>query len=280
MTEGKKNFFELLDSKSALILGVVAGFLFLCTIGFAILLYLFLSGSGCELFKVSAKNNATIESIPVANNNQPVANAPKSDKPVVELFVMSYCPYGLQMEKAVLPAWKLLDKKANISIKFVSYAMHGLTELEENTRQYCIATEQSDKIIAYLECFTQKDDYKSCLTQAKINVSKMNSCVTATDKKFGTLEKYKDQTTWLSGRYPLYPVHEDLNNKYGVQGSPTLVINGQEVSVSRTPEAVKTAICNSFYSQPDECKQTLSNTQAGAGFGNTAGTGANVECET
>lgn len=64
--------------------------------------------------------------------------AVKSDKPTVELFVMSYCPYGTQMEKALIPAKELLGDKANISIKFVAYTMHGAKETQENTRQYCI----------------------------------------------------------------------------------------------------------------------------------------------
>lgn len=270
--EEKKSFFELLDAKSALIVGVVAGFLIICTIGFFIMLFMALNGK-LNLF-VAAKDEPVIANQqPTANNNQPApANIPKSNKPIVEVFVMSYCPFGLQMEKAVLPAWELLKNKADISIKFVSYAMHGLKEVEENTRQYCIATEQADKYIAYLKCFTGKDDFASCLKEAKVSESKMNACVSATDKKFGTIVKYNDQSTWLSGRYPVYPVHADLNTKYGVQGSPTLIINGVEASVGRTPEAVKQAICAAFNSAPSECGTTLSAASPVAGFG--TGTGA------
>ena len=54
----------------------------------------------------------------------------------VELFVMSHCPYGVQMEKGILPVLKLLDTRIDFSLKFVDYAMHGKTELDEQTRQY------------------------------------------------------------------------------------------------------------------------------------------------
>lgn len=279
--EEKKSFFELLDAKSALIVGVVAGFLAICTIGFFIMLFMALNGK-LNLF-VAAKDEPVIANQqPTANNNQPApANIPKSNKPVVEVFVMSYCPFGLQMEKAVLPAWELLKNKADISIKFVSYAMHGLKEVEENTRQYCIATEQADKYIPYLKCFSGKDDYKACLKEAKVSESKMNNCVAATDKKFGTIVKYNDQSTWLSGRYPVYPVHADLNTKYGVQGSPTFIINGVEASVGRTPEAVKQAICAAFNTAPSECGTTLSTGSPVAGFGTGTGTATGgAECET
>jgi predicted DsbA family dithiol-disulfide isomerase len=50
--------------------------------------------------------------------------------------------------------------------------------------------------------------------------------------------------------------------KYGVSGSPTLIINGVEYAGSRTPEAYKQAICNSFDTAPAVCNTTLSTDQA------------------
>lgn len=264
--EEKKSFFASLDSKSAMVVGLVAGVLVICTIGFVVMLGLYFGGS-------SASKNVAITT-PSANqvvDNQeqtPPPVVPKSDKPKVELFVMSYCPFGLQMQKAYLPAWELLKDKADIDMKFVSYAMHGLKEIEENTRQYCIQQAQPAKYRTYLKCFTGKDDYASCLSEAGISAGSLNSCVNSTNKKFGTLDKYNDQATWLSGRYPLYPVDADLNDKYGVQGSPTLVINGvQAENVGRTAEAVKQAICAGFNNAPAECQQTLPNTTYQPSFG-------------
>lgn len=37
---------------------------------------------------------------------------PKSDKPKVELFVMSYCPYGTQMEKSIYPCNEITWKQS------------------------------------------------------------------------------------------------------------------------------------------------------------------------
>lgn len=270
--EGKKKFFESLEPKSALIVGAVAGVLTLCTIGFVILLFVVING------RAAAKNtNVIAVDNQAPAQNAPVANAPKSDRPAVELFVMSYCPYGLQMEKAYLPAMELLKNKADISVKFVSYAMHDLKELEENTRQYCIQSEQSDKFIPYLKCFTGKDDYKACLATAGVNEGKMNACVGATNQKYGIITKYNDQSTWLNGRFPVYPIHQDLNTQYGVQGSPTLVINGAQSEAGRTPEAVKQAICAAFNSPPSECQKTLDTAAPAPGFGATTGGNANAQ---
>ncbi|MBU3941884.1 MAG: hypothetical protein KKF74_03150, partial [Nanoarchaeota archaeon] len=48
---------------------------------------------------------------------------PKKDKPEVELFVMSHCPYGTQIEKGMLPVARLLGDKIDFNIRFCSYAM-------------------------------------------------------------------------------------------------------------------------------------------------------------
>jgi len=266
----KKDFFSSLEPKSALIVGVVGGILVLGTIGFIVMLVMTFHG-GINL--ASAKSATTTDNTANANqgNTTPTPTVVKADKPVVDLFVMAYCPYGLQMEKAFLPVWSLLKNKASLDIKFVYYSMHGLKEIQENTRQYCIDKEQNDKYIAYLQCFTGKDDYKACLAQAKVNESKLNACTASTDKQFSITAKYNDQSTWLSGQYPLYPIYDALNKQYSIGGSPTLIINGAEASANRTPEAVKEAICASFNNAPSECQQKLSDAATSPGFGTATG---------
>ena len=41
----------------------------------------------------------------------------KTDIPTVDLFVMSYCPYGLQMERGILPAVEALGNKIKFNLK-------------------------------------------------------------------------------------------------------------------------------------------------------------------
>jgi hypothetical protein len=272
----KKGFFELLSPKSALVVGIVAGFLVICTIGFIVLGVMALT-RGINSPAGKTGSPSIVDDVAAATTG-PVAEAPKSDKPVVELFVMSYCPYGLQMEKAYLPVMELLKDKATMDIKFVSYAMHEKKEIDENTRQYCIQKDQASKFVAYLKCFTGKDDYKACLKEAGVSESKVNSCVTKADKEFGITAKYNDQSSWLSGQFPIYPVHAAQNEQYGVQGSPTLVINGAQVDAARSPEAVKQTICGAFNNPPAECAQTLSTQSAGAGFGTAVGAATDASC--
>lgn len=272
--DNNKSFFETLNPKTAIITGILAG---LGVIGVSASLVLAVMAMQGKIAYVGNPVKETVQ----AEQNQGL-DVVKTDKPSVELFVMSYCPYGLQMQKALLPVMELLKDKADISIKFVSYIMHDKKEIDENNLQYCLENEQQDKLVPYLKCFTVSGDSASCLKEVKVSESKLNSCISATDKKFGTTVAYNDKSTWLSGYYPLYPVHQELNELYGVQGSPTLVINGKQVQVARSPEAVKQAVCASFEEQPSECGQALSTASASPSFG--AGTdttgGAAAGCGT
>src|SRR3989344_3301377 len=67
-------------------------------------------------------------------NTNTLIDVSKSDKPVVEAFVFSYCPYGLQFEKALFPAYNLLKDKADFRIVAIG-AMHGEYEKTESLRQ-------------------------------------------------------------------------------------------------------------------------------------------------
>ncbi|MFA6375784.1 MAG: hypothetical protein WCX69_00075 [Candidatus Paceibacterota bacterium] len=198
----------------------------------------------------------------------------KSNKPDVKVFVMSYCPYGLQAQKMYLPVYDLLKNKTTMGIYFVNYAMHGKKELDENLRQYCIQKEQGDKMSAYLKCFTVAAtaadgtaEFAKCLTSAQIDQTKLTACVAATDKEFKVTAGFNDKSTWVSGQFPKFTVNDDLNTKYGVQGSPTIVINGQEVSIGRSPEEFLKAVCAAFNVSPAECNTKLSADQPSTGFG-------------
>ncbi len=216
----------------------------------------------------------------------PPQAVPKSEKPVVELFVMSYCPFGLQMEKAFVPVAKLLGEKADINVRSVSYAMHGLKEVEENTRQYCIQKVAPEKYWSYLECFLASNDAQSCMAAAGIPEEAVERCASDADEEFGISREWEEKARWLNGRFPRYPVDAELNQQYGVRGSPTVVINEKVVRLRRSAEAVKEAVCAAFTTPPPECERELSAVEerpgpgpVGAGGGSptgaaTAGCGA------
>ncbi|HDJ96441.1 MAG TPA: hypothetical protein ENG45_00005, partial [Candidatus Aenigmarchaeota archaeon] len=206
-----------------------------------------------------------IDMTKTVERTEQTTEVPKREKADVKLFVMSFCPFGLQAEKALLPVMKLLKDKADISIHFVYYAMHGEKEVYENLRQFCIQKEQKEKFYDYLLCFVQSGDAEKCIGEAGIDASKLRACMDDTDKRYGITENLNNRSTWYNGRFPRFDIDLDLNKKYNVQGSPTLVINDKVVRVTRSPEAFKEAICSGFNTPPEECNEKLSTKQASPG---------------
>lgn len=203
-------------------------------------------------------------------------NIAKTDKPKVELFVMSHCPYGTQVEKGILPATELLGDKIDFAIKFVDYAMHGEKEVYEELNQYCIQKGQPAKYNSYLKCFLKDGNSDACLKSTGINTADLKSCTSATDKTFKITEKFNDKSTWSNGQFAPFDIFKDENTAYGVQGSPTLVINGvQSKSGGRDSKSLLSAICSAFTNPPAECSQSLSSTQPSPGFGDGAAASQN-----
>lgn len=198
-----------------------------------------------------------------------VSDVEKSTKPIVELFVMSHCPYGTQMEKAMLPVAKLLDDKIDFEIKFVNYAMHGEKEVEEQLRQYCIQKEQNEKYISYLECFLKDGESETCLTSEEIDEGMLGTCFLDSDAEYGIYDSLNDKSTWTSGRFPSFAIYEEDCSEYDIAGSPNLVINGTKVSVMRSQSAILDTICSTFIEQPEECNTRLLDTSESPGFGYT-----------
>lgn len=191
--------------------------------------------------------------------DQPPADVPKSDKPKVELFIMTHCPYGTQAEKGMLPVFELLGDKIDSSIKFVHYFLHD-PENDETPLQICLREEQPEKYLDYLKCFLEDGDSERCLTEAGINKAKLNSCIA------NSAEGY-------------YASDSELSQGYGVRGSPTLVINGQQAGSGRSPAAYLSTICSAFNEQPEECKEELNSANPSPGFGYTASAGGSTSAQ-
>jgi hypothetical protein len=216
------------------------------------------------------------DSTPTPSQPTPTqTDIPKSNKPIVEAFVMSHCPYGTQIEKGLIPVMNLLGDKIDAEIKFVYYAMHPTQgEVEEQLNQYCIQKEQNELFLDYLTCFLEAGDGTSCLASTGVNTAKLEACTTATDAEFEVLANLNDQSKWMSGRFPQFNIHKADNDKYGVGGSPTLVINGVTAQAGRDSASLLAAICGAFNVAPEECSEDLSSlgTPApGFGFGTQGG---------
>lgn len=220
-------------------------------------------GNGSVYMTLDGKNLANLMPIEMqdsSSNDQKKQDIPKSDKPSVELFVMTHCPYGTQAEKGIIPTIKTLDENADIKIRFVHYFMHE-PEKTETPRQVCIREEQSDKYLDYLECFLEDGDSDRCLTKAGIDKTKMNECISS-----GKSDEY-------------YKKDSELSEGYGVSGSPTLVINGQITSSGRDSASYLNAICQAFNNSPEKCDSKLSSASPSPGFGwGETGSSTTAQC--
>jgi len=195
----------------------------------------------------------------LAEETQPQpTEVPKSDKPVVELFIMTHCPYGTQAEKGIIPTIQALGNTVDAKIRFVHYFMHEPEEAE-TPLQICIREEQSAKYYDYLTAFLEDGDSDSALTKAGIDKTTLDKCI-------------KDK----SEQY--YAEDSALSEGYGVRGSPTLVINGVQANSGRDSASYLNTICSAFTEAPAECDTVLSSTSPSPGFGYAEGTDTGAQC--
>ena len=194
-------------------------------------------------------------------------NPSKSASPQLEAFVVSECPYGLQMQRVLAAIVQGAPQLAqNIQIKYIGEvqdgkitSMHGEEEAQENLRQICIREEQKDKYFPYISCFIQEGKSQECLKTAGVQEAALNNCM----KGKGIQYAQKDF---------------EASRKYNATGSPTLILNGKLVDEfnfgGRSAQAVKEVICCGFDSKPSVCATELSTQQANVSFSKTYSGGA------
>ena len=201
-------------------------------------------------------------------------NIPTSAKPEVEIFVMTYCPYGTQIQKGILPVLEVLGDNIDFKQKYVDYAMQSKKELDENLLQYCLEKESQEKLVSYLECFLIDGESDACLQNTVSNLNTINSCIEETDKEFKITENFENNVDFR-GSFPSFNIHQAEVMNYGISGSPALVINGVQVPAPRDPASLLNIICEAFEEKPEVCQAELSNTPPAPGFG-FEGTGSNT----
>jgi hypothetical protein len=216
----------------------------------------------CSLLFLSSLN--TTQEIPLTTTTVETTPITKTSKPMVELYVMAFCPYGVQAEQSMEPVANLLGSKADIKVMFIAnvggdnvssvQSLHGINEAKEDLRQLCIMKYYPEKYWSYLmdidtNCYPlSRDDagldlcWKNASTKLGFNISKIETCA------------------YGSEGITLLKADEVKTEQNSVSGSPTLIINGARYNGARTPDAFKAAICSAFTTAPAECSQNLSAT--------------------
>ena len=185
----------------------------------------------------------------------------KTEEPILEVFVVSQCPFGVQMQRILNEIVKSIPQLAPyVRVEYMGAieggkitAMHGDEEAQENLRQICLREEQPNNFWAYIDCYIKEGDINSCLGIAQVDVGSLTSCL-------------------ADGNRGLAYAQEDFakQDKYQITGSPTLILDGEKISEfdfgGRTAEAVKTVVCCAFQEKPSLCDETLSTESANTSF--------------
>jgi predicted RNA-binding protein YlqC (UPF0109 family) len=206
---------------------------------------------------------------------QTAENIQKSDNPVLEAYIVSDCPFGLQIQRAAAEAVKNIPSlAASVKMRYIGEivngkveAMHGEEEAAENLRQICLREEQPNLYWNYVSCYMKKasgklangmpkGDSAKCLAQTGVNTAKLNSCMS--DSSRGLAFAQNDF---------------NLSNQYRAQSSPTLILGGAGVSESsfggRSADAIRAIVCAASNTQPSFCSQKLNTAAAAASFSET-----------
>ena len=147
-------------------------------------------------------------------------------KSTVELFVMSYCPYGVQAEKQLIPIVKAFGDKIDFRLQFIAeekeasstqditpfVSLHGYPEVAENIRQLLIAKEYPDRYLDYILCRGKKLDksWEDCAQKLGIDVAKIQVL-------FDT-----------PGADQLFRENIKRAAALGIKASPTILIDGHK----------------------------------------------------
>lgn len=203
-----------------------------------------------------------------AEENAKPEDIAKTDKPTVDLYVMSFCPYGNQAEDTLKPVYDLLKNKVDFNFRYIVssngdtiQSLHGQPEVLQNEREACVTRDYG------------KDKWMEFVTYVNTNCGSDGACWETGAKSLG-LSADKIAACVKSSGVTLMKNDEKVSKDAGASGSPTMIINGtQTKSVYQygNSEAYKQAICGAFNNAPNECSTVLSSstsTTQGGSCGN------------
>ena len=152
-------------------------------------------------------------------------------KPIVELFVISYCQYGVQAEKKLIPVIKKLGDQIDFKLQFIArekekssaqditpfVSLHGYPEVAENIRQLLIAQEYPDRYLDYILCRGKKLDksWENCAEKFGIDVAKIQALFDAPEAE------------------QLFRENIQRAAALGIKASPTILVDGHKFQVNQ-----------------------------------------------
>ena len=211
---------------------------------------LLLGAAGCKEHKqpVTKQNGNN-----VAQKKAPVKNVKKAPEQVkVEFFVMSKCPFGAQVVKAIQPVLKKLGNAVDFHVYYIGNingdqltSMHGPKEVQGDKLSVCAMKYAPEKWPQLLGCMAKSffkipDNFSECINQVGLSSvkDKIQKCANG-----------KEGTDLLKKSF-------QVSQQRGAHGSPTMYIGGARYSGSRSEKGFLRAICSHYKNwKPEECKK-------------------------
>lgn len=170
--------------------------------------------------------------------------------PVLEMYVMSQCPYGVQVVDAIAPVADKLGPDLDLRIEYIGdvegdrlTSMHGEPEVIGDIAQLC-ARELAPARYLELAVCQNKDprtvatSWKECAAAAGIPVDKLQACVEGEQGK------------------KLAKASFEAAAKRGATGSPTMFLNGAPYEGGRRSTDFLRAICGAYEGEgPKACSE-------------------------
>jgi len=201
----------------------------------------------------------------------------KTDRPEVDLYVMSFCPFGNQAEELMMPVAELLGDKANIKLHYIVSkeqdakfsSLHGDQEVHQDIRELCVQKYQKDKFWDFVKAINAganaqnvDEEWKVIAQNIGINIEQIVTCQEQEENSLLT-----EELTLTNKNYPVQDPSKlppPLTGKEEIKpsSSPALVINGMIYTGSRSANGYKEAICSAFISPSAECEQDLTTNSA------------------
>ncbi|MGB9599125.1 MAG: thioredoxin domain-containing protein [Myxococcota bacterium] len=172
------------------------------------------------------------------------------DKPAVfEMYIMSQCPYGVQVVNEIASVVEKLGPNMDLKINYIGNktpdgnfsSMHGDNEVKGDMIQLCAMKYYPKNYLKFMVCQNKNyrdvaTNWEACAKENGMNTSKLKSCFEGKEGK-DLLAKSFDEA-----------------NKKGARGSPTMFLNGQPYNGGRKAKNFLKAICDTYQGKkPENC---------------------------
>jgi hypothetical protein len=201
-----------------------------------------------------AEYEELIEAQQAQESQQGGGEIPKSDRPVAELYVFSYCPAGSAALDSFAEAADFLKNYADFKVKFFSH-MHGEHERQQNMIQACMQRVAPDKYWEYAKRFLE-EVYQECTSSRSTECDKEKS-IALMEAVGINPDEVMDCVEQNGEAY--YQEDNIDSSEFGLSSSPSLVVNNFSFgpSYDRSPDGIKNMICSAFNTPPEECSQDV-----------------------